>query len=163
MRIDEIEKPQWEWCAHCDIDQGCKIYFGRPSECQTYLCGYLYLKEISEDWYPRTSKMVVEVRPDAREANIYVDPAYPDAWLGPLYYADVKRWAGEALTENGRLYVRIQSKVIAIFPDRDVDLGDVSDDETIVAVACPTPGRGTEAFVYKKKRGEANKGPAFWR
>jgi len=34
-------KPSYQWCKHCDIGVGCKIYKTRPQKCKDFLCLYL--------------------------------------------------------------------------------------------------------------------------
>ena len=34
-------KPSYQWCMHCDIGVGCKIYKTRPQKCKDFLCLYL--------------------------------------------------------------------------------------------------------------------------
>ena len=37
----EPRKPSYQWCKHCDIGVGCKIYKTRPQGCKDFLCLYL--------------------------------------------------------------------------------------------------------------------------
>jgi hypothetical protein len=39
--IIEIKKPAGEWCSHCEINKGCKIYKGRPRSCKVFQCAWL--------------------------------------------------------------------------------------------------------------------------
>jgi Fe-S-cluster containining protein len=36
--VKEIKKPEKEWCTHCDIGKGCRIYPDHPKACQEFLC-----------------------------------------------------------------------------------------------------------------------------
>ena len=36
--VSEIEKPAREWCQHCVIGQGCRIYRDRPNQCKEFSC-----------------------------------------------------------------------------------------------------------------------------
>ena len=36
--IFEIGKAPGQWCPHCEIGKGCKIYGERPKECREYQC-----------------------------------------------------------------------------------------------------------------------------
>ena len=35
-----FEKNDYEWCKHCDIGKGCKVYKKRPDSCQGFMCLY---------------------------------------------------------------------------------------------------------------------------
>jgi hypothetical protein len=35
-----VFKGQYEWCKHCEIGVGCKIYSKRPSACRDFYCLY---------------------------------------------------------------------------------------------------------------------------
>jgi hypothetical protein len=37
--VPELDKPIGMTCVHCE--QGCRIYAGRPSSCETYACAWL--------------------------------------------------------------------------------------------------------------------------
>jgi len=36
-----IAKKAGAWCSFCEIGEGCKIYEGRPVECQEFQCAWL--------------------------------------------------------------------------------------------------------------------------
>lgn len=38
LGVKELNKPAHEWCKHCDIGKGCRIYTQRPNECQNFTC-----------------------------------------------------------------------------------------------------------------------------
>lgn len=40
-QVLSIKKPAGEWCQHCQIGVGCKIYASRPNECQIFECQWL--------------------------------------------------------------------------------------------------------------------------
>jgi hypothetical protein len=58
--IPEIEKPAGEWCQHCAIGKGCKVYDERPQMCVEFECLWL----ISQKRPDQVSKMPVSLRPD---------------------------------------------------------------------------------------------------
>jgi hypothetical protein len=39
--VAAIEKPNSEWCPHCEIGTGCRIYFTRPEQCREFSCLWL--------------------------------------------------------------------------------------------------------------------------
>ena len=62
---------------------------------------------------------------------ISVDPAYAGRWREEPYYSQIKRNAVTWLTANTRTFVRIGTRVIAVFPSTDVDLGEVEMDKPL--------------------------------
>jgi hypothetical protein len=141
MRIEEIAKPQGEWCANCEIGRGCKIYDARPSECRSFYCGYLTWPRIGEHWYPALSKMVLVSELDGNRVAIHVDPARPDAWRAKPYYDEIKQMARLAAPQMKQVMVCIRDRTIMILPDEDVDLGRVADDERIFVGEIQENGR----------------------
>ena len=55
--IPELGKPAGEWCRHCDVGVGCKIYTERPNMCVNYSCFWL------ESQFNGVN-LPVEMRPD---------------------------------------------------------------------------------------------------
>ena len=64
--------------------------------------------------------------------SVHVDPQRPDAWKREPFYSGRKGWAKAAVSYRGEVVVYIASRALVIFPDRDVDLGIVGEDEIIV-------------------------------
>ena len=135
LSITELQKPKGIWCKHCDVGKGCRIYEGRPNECQSFYCGYLTQSDLDERWKPSTSKiiLVAELEGGGRIAA-HVDPGRSDAWRRKFYYEELKRWATLAVEHQGQVVVCVNKRTIVILPDQDVDLGIVEDDELIVNV-----------------------------
>ncbi len=85
--IPELSKPAGDWCRHCDVGKGCKIYPDRPApRCTDFKC--LWLE--SQD----TIKLPLELRPDKckvvfimstnpRVSTATTLPGYPDALQRP--------------------------------------------------------------------------------
>jgi hypothetical protein len=130
LTIEELGKPNGQWCPHCIRGRGCSIYSSRPNECRGFQCGYLMWPALGEHWLPARSKLVVALKPDGMEIVIHVDPGVPNAWRTEPYYSEIRNMAGN--TEGAyAIFVQIGRRVIAVFPDRDVDLGVVAEDERI--------------------------------
>jgi hypothetical protein len=127
LTIEELGKPDGQWCPHCVQGRGCTIYSDRPNECRGFQCGYLMWPELGEHWLPARSKLVAAFKPDGMEIVFHVDPGVPNAWRAEPYYSEIRGMAGHAYT----IFVQIGRRVIAIFPDREVDLGVVAEDERI--------------------------------
>ena len=132
LGIIELGSPQGQWCRHCDIGRGCRIYDERPSECRSFHCGYLIWPMTDEHWFPARSKMVIVSELDGKRVAIYVDPARPDAWRERPYHDEIRQWATGAAQQAHQLVVFIGRRAIVIFPDREVDLGPIADDERVI-------------------------------
>jgi hypothetical protein len=39
--VTTIAKPGSEWCPHCEIGSGCRIYAARPEQCREFSCHWL--------------------------------------------------------------------------------------------------------------------------
>ena len=38
VAVPALQKEGYEWCKHCAIGEGCKIYKDRPLDCQAFEC-----------------------------------------------------------------------------------------------------------------------------
>ena len=140
MTVEELHKPNGKWCPHCVQGRGCAIYADRPNECRVFQCGYLLSPELGEHWLPSRSKLVVAFKPDGMEIIIHVDPGVPNAWRAEPYHSQIRSMAINARGTACTIFVQIARRVIAVFPDRDVDLGIVADDERIAIREEAGPG-----------------------
>lgn len=73
LGIDELAKPQDEWCKHCNIGVGCKIWHGEgyPPSCKVYQCLWLQQETIPERWRPDKAKAVMGTTVDGNNMAIY--------------------------------------------------------------------------------------------
>ena len=145
LTVEELQKPNGQWCPHCVKGRGCAIYSTRPDECHRFRCGYLLWSALGEHWLPARSKLVVAVKPDGMEIVVHVDPGAPYAWRTEPYYAEIRAMARQAERTAYTLFVQIGRRMIAVFPDREIDLGIVAEDERILI--------GEEAGPGPKRRG----------
>ena len=71
----------------------------------------------------------------------------------------MKQWAKEAVSRSDRLgqvFVTIGKRTIVVFPDRNVDIGIVENDEIVVTEAKPGPkGLAFEAFKISRSDARA--------
>src|SRR5262249_52288497 len=139
MTVEELNKPNGQWCPHCIKGRGCAIYPDRPNDCRTFNCGYLLWPELGEHWFPARSKLVVRLRP-GKEIIIHVDPGVPSAWRAEPYYSEIRSMAVNAAGTAFTVFVQIGRRVIAVFPDREVDLGVVAPDERVEILEEAGPG-----------------------
>lgn len=42
FRIEALKKPANQWCQHCKVGTGCKVYETRPMACRGFACLWLY-------------------------------------------------------------------------------------------------------------------------
>jgi hypothetical protein len=59
IRVEELHKPANTLCQHCAEGQGCTVYDARPTVCRGFYCGYFFLPELSENWHPLRSGVVI--------------------------------------------------------------------------------------------------------
>lgn len=139
LKIDALDKPDGHWCAHCPTKKRCGIHGEHPQECRDFHCGYLTVASLDESWKPSKSKIIMAAELDGQRMTAIVDPARPDAWRKEPYYGTLKAWAEAAVPYNGQVVVRVGPRYWVILPDRDVDLGEVGEDEVIVTEVNQTP------------------------
>lgn len=141
LDIEEAASPRGQWCRHCEIGAGCKIYAERPSDCRDFHCGYLLWAGAGEHWYPARCKMIIALDQDSSRLAIHVDTARPNAWREQPYYAEIKEWSRRAAEQSTQVVVCVGDRHIVILPDADVDLGLLADDERIVTGKVMENGR----------------------
>jgi len=140
LGIAALEKPTQQWCAHCEIGTGCKIYGSRPAECARFYCSYLLTADLGEEWAPEHCKMVLAYEAHANRIVVHVDAGRPYAWKKEPYYSQIKTWARNAIAIRGQVIVWQGLDAVAVLPDRDVNLGRVKGTQVIVSI--PKPGGG---------------------
>lgn len=151
LKIEELAKPAGTWCEHCHVETGCRTYPDRPQTCRDFLCNYLLNERLGEEWKPSKSKMVLTTELAGRRLTVYVDPQRPEAWKREPYYSRLKEWAANSAPTRGQIIVCIGRRMHMILPDRDVDLGQVNEDEVIVTGRQQTPmGIRLEAYKLHK-------------
>ena len=132
LAVPALEKPTEKWCAHCDVGRGCRIYDRRPGECRAFTCGFLTLAQLSEAWRPSTCKFVLLISATDKRLVADIDPGFPAAWRVEPYYSQLKEWARFAVAKRWQVMACLGRRTTVILPDEDVDLGLVTEDETIL-------------------------------
>ena len=56
----ELKKPPGVLCHHCDIKRGCSIHSTRPTVCRDWFCAWWFLHELSTQWRPDRSGLLIE-------------------------------------------------------------------------------------------------------
>src|SRR3954464_14389856 len=152
MGVQALGKPAGTWCQHCKTGVGCGIYETRPSDCSAFLCGFLLLPELSEEWRPAVSRLIISPLTLGNRINVDVDSARPDAWRRHPYYDSLKAWSKRTLAKAGQVVVRVNGRSIVVLPDHSVDLGVVAGDELIVVLPAAGGMEPThEAYAVKRE------------
>ena len=131
LAVEELGKPAHNWCDHFAPGTGCTIYSERPPACVTFKCLWLGQGELGEEWKPNRSHFVLYLDAAQRQLVVNVDPAYPGSWRQKPFLETFRMWARRGLDEGPQVVVKIRRRIIAILPDREVDLGEVADNERI--------------------------------
>lgn len=131
LKIPETDSGKGSWCRHCATGKGCEIYAQRPQRCRDFLCGYLVWDAVPDHWLPARSRIIVISELGFR-INFTVDPAAPNRWREAPWHAEIKALSVLAFRQNRQVLVTVGNKVIALLPDREVDLGVVAEDEVVV-------------------------------
>jgi hypothetical protein len=124
LRIEELEKPPGLWCRHAATGKGCGIYENRPTVCRAFYCQWMLDSSLGPEWKPEKSKFVMfPDRKNGEVFNINVDPAFPDAWTKPPFFATIKRWVADGAMLGRFVVVQAGTRLTAVLPDRVVELG----------------------------------------
>ena len=156
LNIKELKKPPGLWCSHALPGKGCGIYADRPPVCRVFYCAWMQDPKFSPEWKPQKSKFVVFVQPDRSILHVAVDPNFPNAWTKPPFYAQIKKWAVEGAEEKRFVLVRIGPRLIAVLPDRDVDLGLVDPEDKLEVSRRPGGGGMTYDVEVRRQKPAAD-------
>ena len=141
LTVPEFGNPTGVWCPHCVKAKGCAIHAIRPDVCRAFQCGYIPSPALEEHWRPSRSKLIIAFKPDGKEVVIHVDPDVPNAWRAEPYYSEIRNMAANGPKMGATIFVQIGRRMIAVFPDREVDLGVVAEDEAVAIQKEPGTGR----------------------
>ncbi len=149
--IGALAKPMGQWCTHCDIGSGCRIYDSRPEVCRTFNCSWLVSAGMAEEWKPSLCGMVIHTDPAARKVLVRVDHEQPDAWQCEPYHAQLRRWANDWSKANTAILVLVGDVTWVVLPDRDVCFGEMAANEIAGAEWVQTPA-GPRYEAFKRQR-----------
>jgi hypothetical protein len=83
--VPELKKPANQWCAHCEIGQGCRIYETRPVPCRDFECLWLESQRekqpLPAELRPDRSRMMLTFAQNRQDVLGICD--VPDAWKRP--------------------------------------------------------------------------------
>ncbi|MGJ4888829.1 hypothetical protein ACQR1Y_11575 [Bradyrhizobium sp. HKCCYLRH3099] len=96
--------------------------------------------------------MVVYLEGDGSRLAIHLDPTFPGKWREDPYYSRIKQWSAFAVDNSASVVVYIRNRAIAVFPNKDVDLGEFEPEDHIMVGELDVPlGRDWGAFIRKAK------------
>ncbi len=131
LAVDEIGKPAHQWCAHFEPRLGCAIYDTRPSACATFRCLWLTQTELGPEWQPKRCHFVLHLDAPLAQMIVTVDQGHPNAWKQAPFHETLRTWAARGLAEGLQIVVKVGRQVVAVLPDRDVDLGTLAEGQSI--------------------------------
>jgi uncharacterized protein len=99
--VVEIRKPPNEWCPHCAIGIGCKIYVERPQTCCEFQCAWLTDLRMPDELRPDKTRVVLSM-PEEKVIIANVDPGRPEATRKGLIGQVLDR-----AVDNGLLVVEV--------------------------------------------------------
>ena len=94
---------------------------------------------LGPEWKPDRAKFVVYLQRNGVHLQVAVDPSFPNAWTKPPYVAQIRRWAAQGAERGRFVFIRIGARMIAVLPDRDVDMGRVDPQDEVVVSQRPGP------------------------
>jgi len=148
--IEEFAKPPGVWCKHAASGKGCSIYADRPGSCRAFYCLWMQDARFGPEWKPEKAKFVVYLQHNGVNLQVGVDPSFPNAWTRPPYHAQIRQWVAEGASRGQFVFVRIGARMIALLPDRDIDLGRVEPRDGIIVSR--RPGAAGSVYDVEVKR-----------
>lgn len=80
LRIAELNKPDGQWCPHCDPAQGCRNYNARPWSCRHFECLWMQNGGQPTALKPSTLHAVIYLAPDGSTVRVVTDRDVPEVW-----------------------------------------------------------------------------------
>ena len=125
MAIDELKKPNGQWCEHRCSQVGCSIYRRHPASCKSFACQWLLEPTMPHRFRPDRSKVVLVY--EAHEARLvaHCDPSNPLAWLREPIFSLLKQQARSTWYSNMHVVAKAGRKLWLITPTEQISLGEV--------------------------------------
>ena len=120
--IAALQKPPGRWCGNVAEGVGCTIHDQAPAECRRFFCSWIMTPTLDEDWRPDRCNLVLWTNKSNR-VIVDVDADFPDAWRNEPHYGQLKLWSDRSDPGSLEILVRVQGRVIVVFPEIDIDLG----------------------------------------
>ena len=147
--ISEIGKPAGQWCEHCAVGKGCKVYETRPWKCVEFECLWLQSQHggfgppMPDEMRPDRCKVVFSPLDDTFIALCM--PGSPDAWRKGAGRKVVDWLVGNGYRVLAGLPGAPTKTFIDRFCEREVHVGEP--DETGKIRLTPTGGRYANAMT----------------
>lgn len=132
MKIESAASPRGKWCQHCEKGMGCRIYATRPQECRDFYCSFVLDDSMPEYWNPIICGMVITLNTERNCHVIYVNDGQIGAWRKEPYRQDLFEVSANFFQSMGPILVRAGRRAFAIFPDKEIDLGYMTDAQGIM-------------------------------
>ncbi len=139
LAVEALGKPAHTWCDHFAAKTGCAIYERRPDACRAFRCLWLDQTALGAEWKPNRSHIVLHLAAGENQLIATVDPEHPEAWKRKEYHALLRDWAERGLADGFQVIVKVGPRIVAIMPDRDIDLGEFAEDERVRFARVRTP------------------------
>jgi hypothetical protein len=120
---------KFQWCTHCTPGVGCNIYADRPGQCTAFKSMFLLDPELSEEWRPSKSKLVLAVEPYGGGLEVYVDPGRPNAWREEPYISRLRQAA--LRMENAFVTIYVGNRATVLAGNREIYVGVLDEDEVV--------------------------------
>jgi hypothetical protein len=130
--VPELEKPAGRWCQHIAQGKGCGMHETRPNVCRAFWCQWIENPDLGPEWKPEVSKFVLSIYPGTNSLAVTVDPAQPASWRKEPYLSGLRRFAAAALAQGDQVLVFVGSRVTAVLPDGEAELGTIQPADKIV-------------------------------
>ena len=60
LNVHWMDSPAGQWCKHCDIGKGCKVFTVAPDKCKEFECSYIQMEKVSIGLRPDKCKVIFE-------------------------------------------------------------------------------------------------------
>jgi hypothetical protein len=128
MGVAAVAKPPGQWCRHIVKGRGCGIYQTRPEECRAFRCRWLVDEQLGDEWKPDRCRFLLSLDGSGAGLWVHVDATAPTAWRREPYYSTIRRWAEAIRSNAGYVAVCIGARVLAMFPEEELEIGQVEPD-----------------------------------
>jgi hypothetical protein len=101
MAVPEVTA-RGEWCRHAAPGKGgCLVYGDRPEQCREFSCVWLKDLKFKDYWYPKLSRIVIDIKVNPAVVAFIVDPSMPDRWRMEPYSGEIKAMAKAGIEGRG--------------------------------------------------------------
>lgn len=132
VAVSDLNKPAHQWCVHNVPKKGCGIWGKHPDVCKVWQCGWILMPQLDERWKPEKCGFIIRTRFRIDQLVIDVDPTKPNSWRQEPFFSEIHRWARNSPKSGQQIVVCIGRREIAIFPEEDIDCGELPKGEAVL-------------------------------